>query len=31
MDAGIWICLVVILYTLWVWAARVRAEDEATT
>ncbi len=30
MDVGVWICMIVILYTMWVWARRVRAEETTT-
>lgn len=32
MEVGVWICMGVLLYTLGVWAVRIRAEeDEAAT
>jgi hypothetical protein len=30
MEVGVWICMIVIVYAVWMWAKRIRAE-EATT
>lgn len=31
MEVGVWICMGVIFYTIGVWLAQVRAEEEEAT